>query len=91
MNEYGDLASWTSSVIGQLVYYERSYIYEDAGEVLFVQMRMSEHEESVLWSTDNEGGTRKTHGDGDLCGLEDTRSPASHMIVYPSFSHATIS
>jgi hypothetical protein len=47
MNEYGDLASWTSSVIGQLVYYERSYIYEDAGEVLFVQMRMSEHQRTV--------------------------------------------
>jgi hypothetical protein len=57
------------------------HVYEDAGEVLFVQMRMSENGESVLWTTDNEGGTTKTYDHGALWGLQEICTSAKFLIV----------
>jgi hypothetical protein len=73
---------------GQMLYYQRIHVYQDAGEMLFVQMRMSEHGESVPCTTDDrKGGTAKTHEDGDHRDLQDLRET---LETVPSLSHAII-
>jgi hypothetical protein len=39
---------------GEELYYERFHVYEDKGEVLFVQMRLNEHGELVPWTPEDE-------------------------------------
>jgi hypothetical protein len=54
-----DIISWTSAVTGEKLYYERFHVFEEEGEVLFVQMRMNKHGELVSWTTEDEDGTTK--------------------------------
>ncbi|KAG9856050.1 hypothetical protein KCU98_g1232, partial [Aureobasidium melanogenum] len=49
-----EIVSWTSTVTGEMVFYERFYEYDEEGEVLFVQLRMNEQGELVLWTKDEE-------------------------------------
>jgi len=54
-----EIVSWTSTVTGEMVFYERFYEYDEEGEVLFVQLRMNEQGELVLWTKDEEDGIKK--------------------------------
>jgi hypothetical protein len=58
-----DIIWWSSAVTGEKLYYERFHVYEEEGEVLFVQMRMNEHGELDPWTTEDEDGTTKIHTD----------------------------
>ncbi|KAG9695528.1 hypothetical protein KCU95_g8475, partial [Aureobasidium melanogenum] len=49
-----DIVSWTSAVTGEMVFYERFHEYDEEGEALFVQLRMSEQGELVPWINDEE-------------------------------------
>lgn len=58
--------SWTSAVTGEMVFYERFHEYDEEGEVLFVQLRMSEQGELVPWINDEEDGIEKLPEDRDM-------------------------
>ncbi|KAH0270505.1 hypothetical protein KCU91_g8010, partial [Aureobasidium melanogenum] len=53
-----DIVSWTSVVTVEMVFYEKSHEYGEEGEVLFVQLRMSEQGELVPWINDEEDEDR---------------------------------
>ena len=55
--EAREIVSWTSAVTGEILYYERFHTFEEEGEVLFVQLRMTDDGELVPWTIDSEDGT----------------------------------
>lgn len=61
-----DIVSWTSAVTGEMVFYERFHEYDEEGEALFVQLRMSEQGELVPWINDEEDGIEKLPEDRDM-------------------------
>lgn len=57
-----DIVSWTSEVSVEILYYERFHVYEDEGEVLFMQLRATDDGELVPWTIDSEDGIAKICG-----------------------------
>lgn len=49
-----------------MVFYERFHEYDEEGEALFVQLRMSEQGELVPWINDEEDGIEKLPEDRDM-------------------------
>jgi len=65
--EAREIVSWGSAVTGEILHYERYHVFEDEGEVLFVQLRLTNDGELVPWTIDSEDGTAKTCGnDNDM-------------------------
>ncbi|KAK6000508.1 hypothetical protein QM012_003754 [Aureobasidium pullulans] len=56
-----DIVSWTSTLTGEKVFYERFHEYDEEGEVLFVQLRVNDQGELVPWANDEEDGTEKIY------------------------------
>lgn len=61
--EAREIVSWASAVTGETLYYERFHVFENEGEVLFVQLRATDDGELVPWTIDSEDGTAKIRGD----------------------------
>jgi len=65
--EAREIVSWSSAVTGEILHYERFHVFEDEGQVLFVQLRVTDDGELVPWTIDSEDGTAKIFGnDNDM-------------------------
>ena len=80
-----DIISWTSAVTGETLIYEKFHTYEDEGEVLYVQLRVTEDGVLVPWTKDTEDGTTKINANDDdksTDGLQKTKAPSSKTVTF---------
>ncbi|CAD0088343.1 unnamed protein product [Aureobasidium mustum] len=54
-----EIVSWTSTVTGETLFYERFHAYDEEQEILFVQLRRDEQGDLVPWTKDEEDGTKE--------------------------------
>lgn len=55
------IVSWICAVTGETFFYERFHVYDEEGEVLFVQLRMNEQGELVPWTNDEGDGIKRVY------------------------------